>query len=386
MSGDSSIQEVPKQVDSKPPAGIDASQLQQGAKQAPAGGDAGNAQMQKMGFPDTQISGASSGDRNFNTAGAMSGKGGAGADAPNAHAPGQGAGPADGQGGPPASGDAKAGDGKAGAQPTRGAADTAGAPQGDGRAAKPNQPRQPNDLPTATTIPQDDGSKSTFVSDDSHKNYSTINKDGQNNVKSISTSEGGRPGTTTDYGKDGKPQSETVDGNGSRTWDQNGKQTSDTRTDKSNQNVPDTLKTTQNADGTSTVTSGPGDGSQTQSTFGQDGKLVSQSQESAGGGFSTKNDFSPSGNLSGREVKDIDKQDGSMVTDTKTSLDDKGNITGQQYDDKAGNHSLFQTDGNGNLTRTEADKPSQNFHQTETWDKDGYHSTRQEGNNVWTRN
>jgi len=335
---------------------FDSHSLQKGANEQPARHGAG-ADVHKMGFPDTKAPQADKQDRNFNPSTRMRG--------------GQDAGPAK----PPSEG---------GQGPERRANKPELPAKGKPEQPANGKPEQPgkdkdgfNDLPKAQTEKLGDGRTGTLVQDKTGQNYTGVVKDKQGNVRRIGTIENGKPQTTTDYSADGKPTSEKVDGNGTRKWDQDGKLLSDTRKDKSNQNTPEALKTTKNPDGTTTVTSGPGDGSHMQMKFGQDGKLQSQTKDA--NGTQTKDEFSPSGNLSSREVTHS-TPDGKMYDNAKKTFDDKGNEKSDQYKDRWGNSTLDEKDENGKKTKSEASDPLHGYSKKETWDKDGgYKSQEQNG-------
>ena len=137
------------------------------------------------------------------------------------------------------------------------------------RAPKRPAIMSPTDKPTTGTEHHPDGSSQSLVRDDLHKNFTGISRDKDGHVTQIQKIEQGKQPETTTYSKDGKPLSDSVKGNGERTWDEHGKLTSDTRKDKSDQHKPDALKTTKNADGSTTVKSGPGDGSSTENNIRQ---------------------------------------------------------------------------------------------------------------------
>ena len=261
--------------------------------------------------------------------------------------------------------------------------------KGDQPAQKGDQPpkapavMKPSDKPTTGTEKNPDGSSQSLVRDDLHKNYTGISKDKDGNVRQISKIEQGHPAETTTYSKDGKPLSDSVKGNGTRTWDEHGKLLSDDRKDKSNTHRPDALKTTKNSDGTTTVKSGPGDGSSTKTTFDKDGNVTAQEQNS-GKGSDLRNEFKEDGTLSRQQYTATDK-DGKMVEQNSIDYDKQGRAKRVESSDATGSHSLAENDENGRPVKRELNQPKQNYSRSETWDKEGgYSSVTRDGNDRTT--
>jgi hypothetical protein len=435
MNGDNtSVHEIPKAPE-QPQANLQAPDLQRGSQPMEAA-KSGNSDLGKMGFPDTQIAGMDAKDKNFNTADAMSKKGGAGKgttpdgapdlapyqSGPGADGPGNHgdpsmashAGAAHGHPGDSGMANGKAGGSSishgegslalgSGAQPqdgqkpqggqknsdvqstqagsenpttrglgpngqdnaaTRGMGQPGDNKQGDNRQGDRNQENP--DLPYTREVKNNDGSSTSAVADNSHNSFTQISKDKDGNVTRIDRQGDNQKDVSTSYNKDGKAISETDRGNGTRTWDSDGKQTSDTRQDKSNLNRPEDLTKQQNADGTTSVTAGPGDGSSTKYTFDKDGN-IKQEQQDNGNGTKTTDDFYKNGNLQKHDITSYDRNNGNTLSDHSTEFNKAGDFTKEQYDDNNGNHQLVQKDDDGNLVKMEDKRPGQGIDRSEEW-------------------
>lgn len=237
-------------------------------------------------------------------------------------------------------------------------------------------------LSNAKTTHKPDGTSNTQVQD--ANTFKSIDKDKSGNIRQITDHEKGKPDRTTTYDASGKPASETVGGNGTRTWDSHGKLTSDTRTDKSENTRPDALTTKKNSDGSTTVTSGSGD-THTHMNFDKDGNMKSMQEdrkESLGGHELRTKEFSSSGQQNAYSLEHRDAN-GKMTDRGAVRYDQNGTLRQFQHDDAYG-HKAESWDEKGRWTSKTDVRPGTGYTSVESRDQAGNYSsyTRDKGHTI----
>jgi YD repeat-containing protein len=308
--------DVPRETSAPQTTQFDSSQYQTGDNLRATGSD----DTKNLGFANTTIDGATANDTKYNPSSAMGGQDKANT---NGQAPrGDEQTPkAEDQTTQKAQDRAPKAEDQAAKAPNQASKPEDQAPKAEDQAAKPEDAEvqttrgavvQPNDgtkgpdpvleprhaerPASAKTETTEDGGDKTTTYDDRTKSETSVVRDDQGNISSITdNAQDQQKAVTTNYSPDGKPTSQ-VSNDGTVTYDENGNVTSDTRSNGADRPTPQPIEKTENADGSTTYDAPNSDGTHQSFTYNQDKSLASTTQKTSEG-TTTETDFYHNGSV-----------------------------------------------------------------------------------------